>query len=165
MQYLSEIRIFSFGFAPQGWFQCNGQRLLISQYQAMYSLLGSTFGGDNRTYFNLPDFRGRTPMNWNNNSYVWGQAGGEAAHALTVGEIPSHKHMASASSMSPDKSSPAGSNWASNTGYQVYGSNPVLAMSPQALMTAGLGVPHQNMSPFLTLNICIAMTGIYPTRP
>ena len=168
MQYLSEIRIFAFGFAPKGWLPCNGQQLPIGPNTALYSLLGSTFGGDNKTYFNLPDFRGRTPMNWGDyigNNYVWGQAGGEAAHALTIGEMPSHNHTATASSNSPDSPNPVQNNWASNTGFQVYGANPVLAMSPQALFTAGLGVPHQNMSPFLTLNICIAMTGIYPTRP
>jgi microcystin-dependent protein len=168
MQYLSEIRIFAFAFAPRGWVQCNGQQLPISTNTALYSLLGTTFGGDGTTYFNLPDFRGRTPMNWGNyvgTEYVWGQAGGEAGHALTIPEMPPHNHTASASSNSPDSPNPVQNNWASNTGYQVYGSNPVLAMSAEALFTAGLGVPHQNMSPFLTLNVCMAITGIYPTRP
>lgn len=166
--YLSELRIFAFAFAPRGWAQCNGQQLPIGPNTAMYSLLGNTFGGDNKTYFNLPDFRGRTPMNWGsylNLNYVWGQAGGEAQHALTVDEMPNHNHNASASSNTPDNSSPVGNNWASNTGYQVYGSNPVVTMAPQTLFTAGLGVPHQNMSPFLALNVCIAMTGIYPSKP
>jgi microcystin-dependent protein len=169
MQYLSEIRIFSFDFAPRGWVQCNGQQLPIGPNTALYSLLGNTFGGDNKTYFNLPDFRGRTPMNWGTYqsllNYVWGQNGGEMQHALTVNEMPNHNHTASASSLSPDKSVPTGNNWASNTGFQVYGSNPVLAMAAQALFTSGLGVPHQNMSPFLALNVCMAMTGIYPTKP
>jgi microcystin-dependent protein len=168
MQYLSEIRIFSFDFAPRGWLQCNGQQLPIASYTALYSLLGDTFGGDNRTYFNLPDFRGRTPMNWGDflgNRYVWGQTGGESQHALTINEMPGHNHTATASSNSPDKPSGAGNNWASNTNYQVYGSNPVLAMSAQALFTSGLAVPHQNMSPFLALNVCIAMSGIFPTKP
>jgi len=168
MQYLSEIRIFSFSYAPRGWAQCNGQALLIQTNTALYSLLGTTFGGDSR-YFNLPDLRGRAPMNWGSTiaglNYIWGEAGGEPAHALTIQEMPSHNHQASASSNSPDKPNGAFNNWASNTGYQVYGSNPVLAMSPRALMTSGLNIPHQNLSPFLTLNICIALTGIYPTRP
>ena len=107
-------------------------------------------------------------MNWGpypGLNYVWGQNGGEPSHTLTTLEMPQHNHTASASSNSPDKSTAADNNWASNTGFQVYGSNPVLAMSPQALMTSGLSIPHQNMSPFLTLNICIALVGIFPTRP
>lgn len=168
MQYLSEIRIFAFSFAPKGWAQCNGQQLQITQNSALFSLLGTTFGGDGRTNFNLPDFRGRVPMNWGDylgTNYVWGQNGGESAHTLTIGEMPSHNHTATASSSTPDSPNPVNNNWASNTGFQVYGSNPVLAMAPEALFTAGLSVPHQNMSPFLTLNVCIAMTGIYPSRP
>lgn len=165
MQYLSEIRIFSFNFAPRGWAQCNGQSLPIASNTALFQLLGTTFGGDGRTYFNLPDFRGRVPMNWNNSGYVWGQAGGESQHALTIPEMPLHNHTASASSNSPDKNIAAGNNWASNTGFTPYGSHIVQTMAPKALMTSGLGVPHQNMSPFLTLNICISLTGIFPTRP
>ena len=168
MQYLSEIRIFSFNYAPRGWAQCNGQTLPIQTNTALFSLLGNTFGGDGVRTFNLPDFRGRTPMNWGayqgGLTYTWGQNGGESAHTLTIPEMPSHNHAASASSNSPDRAIASGNNWASNTNYQVYGSNPVLAMSPQALMTSGLSIPHQNMSPFLTLNICIALSGIFPTR-
>lgn len=169
MQYLSEIRIFAFDFAPRGWMQCNGQLLPITPNAALFSLLGTTFGGDGRTNFNLPDFRGRVPMNWGTylggTNYVWGQLGGESAHTLSIAEMPKHNHTATASSNSPDSPNPAGSNWASNTGFQVYGSNPVLAMAAEALFTTGLSVPHQNMSPFLTLNVCIAVTGIYPSRP
>lgn len=164
MQYLSEIRIFSFNYAPRGWAQCNGQPLAINTNLALFQLLGTTFGGDGQTYFNLPDFRGRVPMNWSNSGYVWGQSGGESQHALTIPEMPAHNHLASASSNAPDKNTAANSNWASNTGYTPYGSHIVQTMSPKALMTTGLGVPHQNMSPFLTLNICISLTGIYPTR-
>lgn len=164
MQYLSEIRIFSFGFAPRGWAQCNGQALPINTNQPLFALLGVTFGGDGQRFFNLPDFRGRVPMTWNNNGYVWGQNGGEAMHMLTIKEIPPHNHLASASSNAPDKNSAANSNFASNTGFQPYGSHIVQTMSPKALMTSGLDVPHQNMSPFLALNICISLVGIFPSR-
>jgi microcystin-dependent protein len=163
MPYLSEIRIFSFNYAPRGWAQCNGQQLPVSSNLALFQLLGTTFGGDGRTYFNLPDFRGRSPMNWNR-QISFGQSGGEAAHALTISETPNHSHTVSASSNTPDVNSASGANWATGTGFTPYGSHVVLAMAPQALLTSGLGIPHQNMSPYLPLNICIALAGIFPTR-
>ena len=163
MQYLSEIRIFSFNYAPRGWAQCNGQPLPVGPNSALFQLLGTTFGGDGRTYFNLPDFRGRSPMNWNQQIPL-GQSGGESAHALSISETPNHFHKVSASSNTPDVNSASGANWATGTGFTPYGSHTVLAMSPQALLTAGLGIPHQNMSPYLPLNICIALVGIFPSH-
>jgi microcystin-dependent protein len=164
MPYLSEIRIFSFNYAPRNWAQCNGQVLSINANKALFSLLGITFGGDGRTTFNLPDFRGgRSPLNWNQ-LVTWGETGGESAHPLTLNEMPVHFHRASASSSNPDVNSASGANWATNTGYSPYGSHVVTAMSAQALLTTGLGIPHQNMSPYLTLNICISLAGIFPTR-
>ena len=115
--YLGEIRMVSFSFAPKGWALCNGQTMPINQNQALFSLLGTTFGGDGRTTFLLPDLRGRTAMHVGTNgggSTSWGQKGGEEMHALTPPEMPAHTHTPMASSAGPTASSPAGNFWASN---------------------------------------------------
>ena len=109
--FLSEIRIFSFNFAPRGWALCNGQLLPINQNQALFSLLGTTFGGDGRVNFALPDLRGRTPIHVGN-GHTLGERGGEQAHTLSISELPEHTHLPAASSQPGDRHDPTGAVWA-----------------------------------------------------
>ncbi len=161
--FLSEIRIFSFGYAPQGWAQCNGQLLPINQNQALFSLLGTTYGGNGQTNFALPDFRGRVPIH-NGGGFVLGQKAGEEVHTLIASEMPAHTHQAMASANGPTVTPPTGNFWASNTGFSPYGMTADTAMSPQAVGNVGGSQAHENRSPYLTLNICIALQGIFPSR-
>jgi len=162
-QFLSEIRIFSFNYAPQGWAQCNGQFLPINQNQALFSLLGTTYGGNGQTTFALPDLRGRVPMH-NGNSLTLGQKAGEEAHTLTMSEMPAHTHQMKGSPDNPTVAPPTNNFWASNTSFTPYGPVADTAMSPQSIGNAGGSQPHENRSPFLTLNCCIALQGIFPSR-
>ncbi|HTS29885.1 MAG TPA: tail fiber protein [Bryobacteraceae bacterium] len=167
--FLGQIGIFSFGFAPKGWAQCNGQILQIGQNQALFSLFGTTYGGDGVTTFALPDLRGRIPMhvgrNANGSTYVQGQVGGEESHALTINETPAHTHGVPCSSGNATTPNPTGATWAVNaSGYQPYAPSSDSQTSGQAIAPAG-GQPHDNMAPTLTINFCVALVGIYPTRP
>ncbi len=117
-QYLGEIRIVAFSFAPKGWAQCNGQILPINQNQALFSLLGTAFGGDGRTTFALPDFRGRTGVSSGSQAFAtvrYGQPGGEEMHTLVTNEIPAHNHTPVASTQGPNQTSPSGNLWATAT--------------------------------------------------
>ncbi|MFZ1304425.1 MAG: tail fiber protein [Ferruginibacter sp.] len=160
--FLSEIRIFSFAFAPRGWALCNGQLLPINQNQALFSLLGTTYGGNGQTNFALPDLRGRVPMH-NGAGFNLGQKAGAETHTLSISELPTHTHQAKASANSPSVTPPTGNYWASNTGFTPYGSTANLTMSPQTVGNIGGSQPHENRSPFLTLNFCIALQGIFPS--
>ena len=160
--FMSEIRIMSFGFAPKGWAQCNGQLLPINQNQALFSLLGTTFGGDGRVNFALPDLRGNVAMH-EGAGFVLGQKGGEQAHTLSASEMPAHSHQAMASSNGPTTKLPTDAFWASNTGFAPYGSTANVTMAPQSITNTGGSQPHENKSPFLTLNFCIALQGIFPS--
>jgi microcystin-dependent protein len=163
--YLTEIRIFSFNFAPKGWAMCNGQLLPINQNQALFSLLGTVYGGNGQTNFALPDLRGRVPVHHDNsNGIVLGQRAGEEAHTLTQNEMPAHNHPVMASSNAPNANTPLNNSWAGNTGFAPYGSTPNRAMSPTAVSSIGGSQPHNNMSPFLTLNFCISLLGIFPSQ-
>lgn len=163
--YLSEIRIFSFNFPPKGWALCSGQVLSINQNQALFSLLGTTYGGDGSVNFALPNLQGRVPIHMGNN-FVLGQMGGAEINTLTINEIPAHSHTVGASSGSPNAGSPAGNVWASNTGYSPYANSVKVneSMYSAALDSTGGNQAHNNMSPFLTLNFCIALQGIFPSR-
>ena len=160
--FLSEIRIFSFGFAPKGWALCNGQLLPINQNQALFSLLGTTYGGDGRVNFGLPDLQGRVPFHMGN-GHTLGERGGEQGHTLSISELPTHTHIPVGSSGAADNSSPIGNFWA-NAGKSNFNSAGTAAMAPQAISSVGGSQAHLNMSPFLTLNICIALQGIFPSR-
>jgi microcystin-dependent protein len=159
--YLAEIRLFSFNFAPRGWAMCNGQLLPINQNQALFSLLGTTYGGNGQTTFALPDLRSRTAMHFNG-TYPLGARAGEENHTLTTNEMPSHGHAASAASASPDAASPVGNFWAA--GNPVYASTSNATMAGAALGNGGQNQPHSNMAPYLVLNFSIALVGLFPSR-
>ncbi len=163
--FLSEIRIFSFKFTPRGWAACNGQIMNIQQNSALYSLLGVMYGGDGRTTFALPNLQGRAPLHFGSGypQGIQGQ-GGEAAHTLTTSELPLHTHAPMGNAAAADQPSPANNYWAANTTYNPYAAQPNEIMSPAAITSVGDGQPHDNMSPYLVLNFCIALMGIYPTR-
>lgn len=161
--FLSEIRIVSFVFAPKGWALCNGQLLPISQNQALFSLLGTTFGGDGETTFALPDFRGRTPIHVGN-GHTLGERGGEAAHALSLAEMPAHTHTVTASGAVGTARSPVDATWAANPANPYYSGYGDVAMSGAAVSPVGGGLPHTNMQPYLTLNFVIALQGIFSSE-
>ncbi len=164
--FLSEIRIMSFVFAPKGWALSNGQLLPINQNQALFSLLGTTFGGDGRVNFALPDLRARTPIHVGS-GHTLGERGGEQAHTLSIAELPTHTHVAQATSADADVAVPnanllaAVDNTTFGTAYA--GASNLVAMSPQAVGNVGGSQAHLNMQPFLTLSFCIALQGIFPS--
>jgi microcystin-dependent protein len=159
--FLSELRLMSFVFAPKGWAQCNGQLLPINQNQALFSLLGTTYGGDGRVNFALPDLRARAPMHVGD-GHTLGERGGEQAHTLSSAEIPNHVHIVTASGADGNTNLPAGSVFA--TAANVYGGAASLTtINPATVTNAGGSQAHINMQPFLTLNWCIALQGIFPS--
>ena len=162
--FLSEIRIFSFSFAPQGWALCNGQFLPINQNQALFSLLGTTFGGNGQTTFALPNLQGRTPIHVSS-GHTLGEQGGEQAHTLSVSELPTHTHGLQASSAVGNTFMPTNNLLATAEGVNIYltAAN-LIAMSPGSVSNAGGSQAHLNMQPFLTLNFCIALQGIFPSQ-
>lgn len=163
--FLSEIRIMSFGFPPKGWALCNGQLLPINQNQALFSLLGTTYGGDGRVNFALPNLQGRAPMHMSS-GHTLGERGGEQGHTLSISELPTHTHVlkgstAAATTVSPD------------TNTVLSGSNPqsvyapaanLVAMASNAIGNTGGSQAHLNMQPFLVLNFSIALQGIFPSQ-
>lgn len=160
--FLSEIRITSFNFAPKGWTQCNGQLLPINQNQALFSLLGTVYGGDGRVNFALPDLRGRTPVHMGN-GHTLGERGGEESHTLSIAEMPTHIHFAQASSNSGDTVIPTAGALGSTS--NMYGPPTNLAaISSSAVSNNGGSQAHQNMQPYLALNCCIALQGIFPSQ-
>jgi microcystin-dependent protein len=160
--FLGEVKLVSFNFPPKGWALCNGQFLPINQNQALFSLLGTMYGGNGQTTFALPDLRGRVPLH-RGGGFVQGQQGGQTAHTLTISELPAHNHAVLTSGSSADAASPAGGVWA-NSGRDMYRGTPDTAMAPQALSSIGGSQPHENQSPYLVLNFCIALQGIFPSQ-
>lgn len=172
-QFVAEIRIFPFNFAPKGWAFCDGQLLPISQNTALFSLLGTTYGGDGKSTFGLPDLQGSSPMQQGQgpglSQRFLGELGGEQNVTLLQTEMPAHIHGALGAS-GTGQNSPVANAWASGlkTGPSVYTpsgtQNNDVAMNPLALTITGGSLPHNNMMPFLTLNFCIALQGIFPPR-
>lgn len=159
--FLSEIRIMSFVFAPKGWALCNGQLLPINQNQALFSLLGTTFGGDGRTTFALPDNRARTPMHVGS-GHTLGERAGEQVHTLSIAELPQHVHSLQASSAVATTPVPTNAVFAqANNLYSP--SSALVALGATSVTNTGGSQAHQNMQPFLALNFCIALQGIFPS--
>ena len=178
--YVAEIRIFPFNFAPKGWAACNGQLLPISQNTALFSLLGTQYGGDGRSTFGLPNLQGSLAMHTTQygssplGSYSIGETGGEASVTLLTTEIPQHQHglnadTAVATSTTPVGAMPAEGVVGGSTATPLYNyTNTTPAdttLNPQAIGLTGASQPHNNMAPYLTLNFCIALQGIFPPRP
>ncbi|MCG7856433.1 phage tail protein [Flavihumibacter sp.] len=161
--FLAEIRMFSFNFAPKGWAQCNGQLLAINQNQALFSLLGTTYGGNGTTNFALPDLRGRVSMHFSA-SFVIGQRGGETAHTLSANEMPQHNHLLSATSAIADQVYPGGSLWAAGASASAYHDASNAVMSDAVVSNTGGSQPHENMAPYTVINYSIALVGIFPSR-
>jgi microcystin-dependent protein len=168
--FLNEIRMFGFNFAPRGWAQCNGQILPIAQNTALFSLLGTTYGGNGQTTFALPDLRSRVPMHFNQGPGLsnrdLGEVGGEEAHALTLNEMPNHRHTPNGSTAAPDAGAPASEVFATLTASKPYraGAGSLTALAPGTLGMAGGNQPHSNIQPYLTVNFAIALQGIFPSR-
>ena len=164
--FLSEIRLVSFNFAPRGWALANGQLMPINQNQALFSLLGTMYGGNGVTTFALPDYRGRVPVH-TGGGYAVGQNGGEQTHTLTTDEIPKHSHNLQAVDTGEAAASPVSannffSNTKPNTLYQ-NGRNNLVSLNPKSIQNTGGNQPHQNMQPFLTVTFCVALQGIFPS--
>ncbi len=166
--FIGEITPVSFGFAPRGTALCNGQILAINQNQALFSLLGTTFGGDGINNFALPDLRGRTIVHSNSQTgYVLGSRGGDESVPLTVAQLPAHSHAPGCNNGTGNTAEPANSVWAvSSTGENLYqtGSNPTGIMANGIIGMTGGGQGHSNLQPYLVINFVIALQGVFPTR-
>ena len=171
--FVAEIRMWGCGFAPNGWAFCDGQLLPISQNTALFSLLGTYYGGDGKSNFALPNLQGNVPMHWGQaqagSTYDLGEASGDAAVTLTQAEVPPHTHALQADARPADLNNPSPQNsLARSTPGFIYkqpaGAATPQALSPGAVGSAGGGQPHNNVMPYLTLNFCIALQGIYPPR-
>jgi len=166
--FLGQVTIFSFNFPPKGWALCNGQLLPINQNQALFSLLGTFYGGDGRVNFALPNLQGRVAMSFGQGAglqnHSQGEVGGEQGHTLTIGEMAPHSHQpnyaAAATSLTP-----GGNLWAADpNGNVTFAASGGETMHPAAIGNAGGSQAHQNMEPYEVLNFCIALQGIFPTR-
>lgn len=170
-QFVAEIRVFPFNFAPRGWASCNGQLLPLSQNTALFSLLGTTYGGNGKSNFALPDLQGRAPMFPGQGPGLslrdLGESGGSATVSLIQSEMPTHSHSMVATDDAAFTNNPAGAHLARpfGRGNNLYAFGTPVAMAPEALSPVGAGQPHNNMMPYLTLNFCIALQGIFPQRP
>ncbi|MCO6457616.1 MAG: phage tail protein [Pirellulaceae bacterium] len=167
--FIAEIRIWGLNFAPRGWAFCDGQLLSIAQNTALFSLLGTTFGGDGTTTFGLPDMRGRAPLHPGQGPGLslrrLGDRAGAENDTLSLGEVPSHSHTLQASSNEADDDAPEGNVPAASEDVPLFAEAGALVdMKSGALGTTGSGQPHPNMQPFLVLNFTLALTGIFPSR-
>jgi microcystin-dependent protein len=159
--FLSEIRIMSFGFPPKGWALCNGQLLPINSNQALFSILGTTYGGNGNTNFALPNLQGRSPMH-RDQSHPLGTAAGESSHTLSVSEMPPHTHPPSGRSTA-NTASPANSTWATAPA-PAFAGTPDVVMHPAAIGSTGSGQGHDNMPPYQVVNYIVALVGVFPSR-
>ena len=162
--FLEEIKFVSFNFAPKGWAMCNGQLLPINQNQALFSILGTTYGGDGRVNFALPEFRGRVPVH-RGDGITEGQSGGQEAHTVTMSEMPAHNHFATASNLADGSNvnTPSGSIPA-NSSVSPYRSSINTTLAPNSVTNFGGSQPHENRQPYLVINFIIALQGIFPSQ-
>jgi microcystin-dependent protein len=175
--YIGEIRCFGFSFAPRGWAWCNGQSMAVASNEALFTIIGTTYGGDGVTNFALPNLQGRIPMHWGSGgaagNTVLGQLQGQSTQTLSVTQIPAHRHVVEAATTSvagertaiaTDQAYLSGSR-PPNRAYQNPSQPPLTAQfSPKAISPNGGSQPHDNMQPYLVMNFCIALEGIYPSR-
>jgi microcystin-dependent protein len=160
--FIAEIKAVSFNYAPRGWALCNGQLLPINQNQALFSILGTTYGGDGRTTFALPDLRGRVPVHIGGEIPL-GVKTGEENHTITPAEMPQHTHRVHASGQHASLDDPSGAVWAAATN-PLYAGGANAVMHPSSVTTVGGSQPHLNLQPYLVINFIIALVGIYPPR-
>jgi microcystin-dependent protein len=167
--FLAEIRLFGFSFAPTGWATCDGQILPINQNQSLFALLGTTYGGDGRTSFGLPDLRGRAPLHFDSANHL-GLKTGEETHSLSVNEIPSHSHGAQSTNASANSADGTGRLLGNTEGARFAitpygpGDGATQALLPASVSGGPAGQGHETMQPFLTINMCIALVGLFPSR-
>jgi microcystin-dependent protein len=162
--FLAEIRIFSFNFPPKGWALCNGQLLPINQNQALFSLLGTMYGGDGRVNFALPNLKGRTPIDVGN-GHIQGEVAGAEAVTITQQTMPQHVHFAQASNSAADATIPDNTKLFAQGQFEIYRAPSSLGAMQAAMITSvGGSQPHTNMMPYLVLNFCIALQGIFPSQ-
>lgn len=161
--FLGEIKVFSCNFAPKGWAFCNGQLLPINQNQALFSILGTTYGGDGRVNFGLPNLQGRVPVHVGNGIFL-GERSGESAHTLSISEMPAHMHAPVGNSANASAASPSGNLWAFSPSdpYASTGAN--TGMNQTSVTPTGGSQAHDNQPPTLVLNFCIALQGIFPSQ-
>ena len=159
--FLSEIRLMSFNFAPKGWAMCNGQLMQINQNQALFSLLGTTYGGDGRVTFGLPDLRGKTPIGVGS-GHTLGETAGAQSVTLSISQMPAHPHFAQASNAGADTISEPG-NMLGATSSRYTGPTSLTTLNPSTVSNVGGSQAHSNMQPYLVLNWCIALQGIFPS--
>lgn len=165
-QYLGEIRMTGFSFAPKGWALCNGQFLPINQNQALFAILGTTYGGNGVTTFALPDLRGRAPAHIGS-VFTLGQQAGAASHTLTANEMPAHSHNLGISTAVSHQADPTGrvlGNVEAGAANYYAPQDGSATLAPNTVASAGGGQPHENMQPYLTVNFIIALQGIFPSR-
>ncbi len=160
--FLGEVRIWSLNFAPKGWAMCNGQLLPINQNQALFSLLGTTYGGDGRVNFALPDLRSRVPVHFGN-GFNLGDRAGEESHTLIQSEMPMHTHVPQGSANAPTLPAPTGNLWATNP-TNPYAGAVNTTMNPACVTSSGGSQPHSNLQPSLALTFAIALQGIFPSQ-
>ncbi len=161
--FLGELKIVAFNFAPKGWAECNGQFLPINQNQALFSILGTTYGGNGQTTFALPDLRGRTPIHAGS-GFIQGQAGGQEFHTVTLQEMPTHTHVLQGSNTEGNSQTAAGNVLAQSAGRVYTDPAALTTLSPTTVSSVGGSQPHENRQPFTVLNVVIALQGIFPSR-